>query len=232
MVVGRAGILARREKAAMTEEVPSSPLRRWLAQPNNKRLLQIVGAVLVIALVTRFNGCDRKRVVRDVMKQMAPDIAGISEKLDAIETLDKNTLEVLRGVDMRTTALYDTTLRPIYRFDPRKQEKPDALSLNRLREAATAGAELRVVHQAAEGVSELVVIDCITVRVDENGNILCTSPVIPANLSLPDGRAYQETIRQDGTLTYAHWNADGSNVQAGRELGKYTSIWLARLPLP
>lgn len=209
------------------QEPPQRAFPRPWHHPVNQRFGALVLAVLAVALVTRFNACDRRGVVQGVSRELAATEASVGALRGDLATLGS----AVATVDSRLVTLQQMEHRVIYRHDPRRQDKPDAIALEALRDLVRAGAELRVVLRPAMGQGEVTNIFCVASRLDENGNVLCTGPERPSNLMLPDGRRYQETIRHDGTLTFAHWDATGGNVQGQREIGQWATVWLARGPL-
>lgn len=224
----------------MTEQTAEK--RPWYNE-QNFRFGTLLLTIILMSLLTRFNGCDKGGVVQDILND--PSVAGLAgqnraiqsslAKLDQIESVVKANQAAIARVQADTTqikGLIDHAPHAIYRFDPKKQEEVDAAALGRLQAAVQAGAQMSVVHRPAEGAGRTRTLQCATAAVDANDSVLCFGPVLPANSELPDGRRYQEVLRHDGTITLAHWNADGSNVQGARELDKRASVWVAALPYP
>ena len=230
----------------MSAEKPKTP---WYTA-TNVRFGTILLAIILSALLTRFNGCDKGQIARSILNdpaisELAPhheqlqssvarlegQVSALSSSLDKALQNQKRMQAGLRAIGDQTTLLVEHSARVVYRFDPHAQEEPDPARLGRLQGLVQAGASLQVVHRPAEGSGRSVALDCATAAVDTNGNVLCQGAVVPANSELPDGRRYQEVLRHDGTLTLAHWNADGSNVQGARELGKRAAIWIAATPM-
>ncbi len=221
----------------MTEQTPEK--RPWYNE-QNFRFGTLLLTIIFMSLLTRFNGCDKGHVVQDILND--PSVANLSgqnldalTKLEAIESTVKANKAAIARVQADTTlikGLIDHAPHAIYRFDPKKQEEVLAEELGKLQAAVHAGADISVVHRPAEGAGRIMTLQCATTAVDTNDNVLCMGPVLPSNSELPDGRRYQEVLRHDGTLTLAHWNANGANVQGSRELDKRASVWVAALPYP
>lgn len=230
----------------MSEPTPKTP---WYTA-ENVRFGTILLAILFAALLTRFNGCDKGQIAQSILTdpaiaELAPgqkelkaslsrvqgQVTDLSGKLDTALANQQRMAATLAAVQKDTSALVDHSPHVVYTFDPHTQEEPDPAGLGRLQGLVQGGANLSVVHKPAEGSGRSVVLDCVTAAVDTNGNVLCQGAMVSANSELPDGRRYQEVLRHDGTLTLAHWNADGSNVQGARELGKRHSIWIAARPM-
>lgn len=223
----------------MSAEKPKAP---WYTA-SNVRFGTILLAVFLSALLTRFNGCDKGQIARSILNDpavasLAPSQARLQADVSRISADLKQSLETqkrmeatLAQVHAQTRSLVEHSARVVYRFDPQALAEPDPALLARLVGLVQGGASLQVVHRPSEGSGRAVALDCAAAAVDTNGNVLCQGPVVPANSELPDGRRYQEVLRHDGTLTLAHWNADGSNVQGARELGKRAAIWIAATPM-
>jgi hypothetical protein len=191
------------------------------------RFLALLGGVLVIALLTRFNGCDRASVVGELARSLAATDASVQAMRSEIAAVAVSA----QSADARLGQILAAEHRVVYAFDPRRDDHPDGEQLAVLRSYVKAGAEVRVVSRPAIGGSSVDNLACIAAHVDDSGNVYCTGPERPSNLLLPDGRRYQETIRHDGSIFFTHWDATGSNVQGQREMGQWATTWLVRGPI-
>ncbi len=224
----------------MSEETPGKT--PWYTA-ENVRFGTILLAILLSALLTRVNGCDKGQIARSILgdpsvsslapgqKAMQGQLSSISGRVDQVAQAQAAIQAGVTSISGQTTALVQHSAHVVFEFDPHAQDEPDPAALGRLQGLVQGGAVLSVVHRPAEGSGRSVAMACMSSAVDTNGNVLCQGPVVPANGELPDGRRYQEVLRHDGTLTLAHWNADGSNVQGARELGKRAAVWIAATPM-
>ena len=206
---------------------PAFP-RPW-NHPLNVRFIALVICGILVAYATRFNGCDRDSIVRAIFKN--PQVGQTVDGVSAIQAELASVAASVAATDAKLSQILAMEHRVVYTFDPRREHHPDPTMLELLRALAKAGAEFRVVLQPAIGTGLVENITCVSVRIDESANVTCTGPERPSNLMLPDGRRYQETIRHDGSMFFAHWDASGSNVQGQREMGQWSTVWLARGPL-
>ena len=216
----------------MAAATPSSP--RALLHPTNVRFAVMV--LIISVVVFGSNLCAQSSIVRGIvgssaLTRLPDDIAGVGRAVAAVAATAERLSQQEQQIDGKLSRILAMETRVVYTHDPSKQMEPDPQSLEQLRGLVLAGAEIRVVHRPVNAEGPVRSVLCADVIVDENGGILCTTPVLAANLTLPDGRRYQETIRHDGTMIYAHWDATGANVQGGKQIGAYVSTWLARGPL-
>ncbi len=223
----------------------SASLKRPLLHPTNVRFLVMIVLIAVVVFATSV--CSQSAIVKNIigspaLTRLPDDIAQTRkdiEDLKAAQAALKTELggavarvgQQVAAVDGKLNRLMAMELRVVYSHDPTVQAEPDPARLEALRALVAAGAEIRVSFRPVNAEGPLRVTDCVAVTVDENGGVLCAGPILAANVSLPDGRRYQETVRHDGTVIFAHWDAGGGNVQGARELARYAVTWLARGPL-
>ena len=247
-------------KKPEARDKPRRPLPRPEKGPGfqfneHSRFWIFLVAVAVIGFVFRINSCDERQIASSVLEdprisELIPrndDLARRLEALDQLPTVlskidevdgkvervsskQDQTLSELRTTKAMVQQLIEHSWTRTYSYDPSVEEEPQPSTLAGLRTAVRGGAEVMVVHGPVDGGEKLVSTRCQGVTIDTSENVLCMAAVIPANLELPDGRRYQETLRHDGTLTYAHWNADGSNVQGGSDGRRKRSVWYVRRP--
>jgi hypothetical protein len=205
-------------------------------------------AVAVIGFAFRINSCDERRIASSVLEdprisELIPrndDLArrlealdqlpSMASKVDQVSTRQDQTLTELRATKAMLQQVIDHSWTRTYSYDPAKEEEPSAAMLASLLGAVRAGAEVMVVHGPADGGGRLVSTHCFGLTIDTSENVICMGTVVPANMELPDGRRYQETLRHDGTISFSHWNADGSNVQGASQPEKRESTWYVRRP--
>lgn len=202
---------------------------------------------LIAIVVFATSVCSQSAIVKDIIgspeltrlpddiAQTRKDIEDLKEAQAALKTELGGAVarvgQQVQAVDGKLTRLMAMELRVVYSHDPAVLQEPDPKQLDTLRRLVGEGAVMRVSFRPVNAEGPVRVTDCLAVTVDENGGVLCNGPILAANVSLPDGRRYQETIRHDGTITFAHWDAGGGNVQGSRELARYAVVWLARGPL-
>lgn len=201
--------------------------RRPLLHPTNVRFAVMV--LLIAVVVFGANMCSQSLIVNGVVgsepiTRLPDDLGAIQRGVSAVDTSVKR-------VDREVARIAAQEPHVVYSYDPGKQSEPPARDLERLRNLVATGASLRVVRRPVGAKGPITNIFCAAAIVDENGSVLCTSEVLPANLVLPDGRRYQETVRHDGTVLFAHWDANGGNVQGNREIARYVVTWLANGPI-
>ncbi len=220
-----------------------------------RRFWVLVVLIPLAALLTRINACDERQIASSVLEdprisELIPRNDDLSRRLEALDQLP-TVLSKIDGVDgkadqlagkqdqilaeLRTTRslvqqVIEHSWTRTYTFDPASEGEPSPARLGALRAAVRSGAEVMVVHGSVDAGARLVSTRCHSVTIDTSENVLCMGAVVPANLELPDGRRYQETLRHDGTLTFSHWNADGTNVQGGSHGERQRSIWFVRKP--
>ena len=196
--------------------------------------------VLIAVVVFATSVCSQSAIVKDIigspaLTRLPSDIAQTRkdiEDLKAAQAALKTELQAMDSkIDGKLNRLMAMELRVVYSHDPAVLAEPDPKRLETLRGLVGQGAEIRVTFRPVNAEGPIRVSDCAAVTVDENGGVLCNGPILAANVSLPDGRRYQETIRHDGTVILAHWDADGGNVQGAKEQARYAVTWLARGPL-
>lgn len=251
--------MAKDPPTTSTPPSPAPPPKRTLAArlklSGERRFWVLVVLIPLMALLTRINACDERQIASSVLEdprisELIPrndDLARRLEALDQLPTVlskidevdgkvervsskQDQTLSELRTTKAMVQQLIEHSWTRTYSYDPSVEEEPQPSTLAGLRTAVRGGAEVMVVHGPVDGGEKLVSTRCQGVTIDTSENVLCMAAVIPANLELPDGRRYQETLRHDGTLTYAHWNADGSNVQGGSDGRRKRSVWYVRRP--
>ena len=212
------------------------------------RFWLMCGLIVLTGFATRIQACDERQIASAVLEdprisELIPRNDDLARRLEALDQLEplKGQIDRLQGSQDRLQSqlssqqqliqqLIDHSWTKIYTFDPSNDAEPDPGPLTRLRKAVRDGAELLVVHSTADGAGGLVSYPCVEVTIDTNENVLCIATVIPAALSLPDGRRYQSTLRHDGTILFSHWNADGTNIQTSTLLVRRSSAWFVRLP--
>ena len=235
--------------AVTTTPSPSAPppasARRPLLHPTNIRFAVMI--VLIALVVFGTNVCSQSAIVRNIigspaLTRLPDDIAKTRKDIEDLKRAQaalKSELgdavtrvgQQVAALDGKVGRLLAMEQRVVYAHDPAVLAEPDPATLANLRSLVGRGAEIRVTFRPINGEGPVRATDCAAVTVDENGSVLCNGPIVSANVSLPDGRRYQETIRHDGTVILAHWDANGGNVQGARELARYAVTWLARGPL-
>lgn len=209
----------------------TTPKRRG---PNREtlKIAGLLGAIALIGVFTRTNGCDYRAIAEAVVHH--PDLDGIKASLTQGQSGMQASLSSIQSLQREhaanTRALLEHAPTVVYRFNPAKEDDPNNGQLRVLRDAVEAGARVRVLHRPARGPGRVAVVDCVYVTVDPNGAILCTSAVSTAATDLPDGRRYQEVIRHDGTLTLSHWASDGTNVQGATMARERDTTWIVERP--
>ncbi len=211
-----------------------SPSKRPLLHPTNIRFVVLV---LIVALVVfTSNMCSQSATIRGVVGDSAitrlpSDVASVKQSVETLTGSIQQVGSQVSAVDREVKRLTGMEQRVVYKHDPALSSEPDGAMLDQLRILVSAGAEIRVVHRPVGAKGPVKNYVCANVTVDENGSVLCTGPVIAANMTLPDGRRYQETIRHDGTVLLSHWDSTGENVQGQKEIARYALTFLARGPL-
>jgi len=214
----------------MTDPAPKRPLMH----PTNVRFAVML--LLIFIVVLGANMCSGSATVRGVVgdasiTRLPGDVAQVKTSVESMRGALQNISNQVSGVDGQVRRLTAMEQRVVYSHDPGVTADPDRASLDALRNLVAAGAEIRVVHRPVGAKSPIKNYVCANVTVDENGSVLCTGPVIAANMTLPDGRRYQETVRHDGTVLLSHWDANGGNVQGQKEIARYAVTFLARGPI-
>lgn len=223
---------------------PALP-KRPLLHPTNVRFAVMI--VLIAIVVFAASVCSQTAIVGKItgspaLTRLPGDIAQIRKDIEDLKRSQAAMKTELGGavsrvgqqvqtLDGKVNRLMAMELRVIYAHDPIVHKEPDPAKLEALRKLVGQGAEIRVTFRPVNAEGPVRVTDCAAVTVDENGGVLCNGPILSANVSLPDGRRYQETIRHDGTVILAHWDANGGNVQGAKEIARYAVTWLARGPL-
>ncbi len=207
--------------------------------------------VLIAVVVFATSVCSQSAIVKNIigspaLTRLPSDIAQTRKDIEDLKAAQTALKTELGGavarvgqqvqamdskIDGKLNRLMAMELRVVYSHDPAVLSEPDPKRLETLRGLVGQGAEIRVTFRPVNAEGPIRVSDCAAVTVDENGGVLCNGPILAANVSLPDGRRYQETIRHDGTVILAHWDADGGNVQGAKEQARYAVTWLARGPL-
>ena len=205
----------------------------------NQRILGLLAALLLLNLVTRVNGCDYRGIadavvhheemdgIRNDVRTGNQDILARLQRLEQAQTAHIASTAAANG---KLDELIGHSSTAIYSFHPKREMEPDRAKLRALQDAIKAGAKVRVTHTAAAGNGRSVTVDCVYTAADENGAVICMSPVLAANTDLADGRRYQEVIRHDGTITMTHWGANGENVQGAKLVQERTTTWMVEMP--
>lgn len=214
----------------MSETTPKRPL----LHPTNVRFVVMV--VLIAFVVFVSNMCSQSATIRGIINdgaitRLPSDVAQVRTDVQTLSGAISRVGSQVQAVDGKVQRLISMEHRVVYTHDPGISPEPDGASLDVLRGLVAAGAEVRVVHRPVGAKGPVRTFDCALITVDENGSVLCTGPVVAANMTLPDGRRYQETVRHDGTVLLAHWDSNGGNVQGQKEVARYAVAFLARGPL-
>jgi hypothetical protein len=214
----------------MSETTPKRPL----LHPTNVRFVVMV--VLIAFVVFVSNMCSQSATIRGIINdgaitRLPSDVAQVRTDVQTLNGAISRVGSQVQAVDGKVQRLISMEHRVVYTHDPGISPEPDGASLDVLRGLVAAGAEVRVVHRPVGAKGPVRTFDCALITVDENGSVLCTGPVVAANMTLPDGRRYQETVRHDGTVLLAHWDRNGGNVQGQKEVARYAVAFLARGPL-
>jgi len=214
----------------MTTETP----RRPLLHPTNVRFVVMVVIIALVVFVTSV--CSQSATVRGVtgsesITRLPADVARVSRDVETVGESVSRVSSQVKTVENQVKRLTGMEHRVVYTHDPAVSAEPDGGALDVLRGLVSAGAEIRVVHRPAGAKGPVRNFECALITVDENGSVLCTAPVVAANMTLPDGRRYQETVRHDGTVLLAHWDSNGGNVQGQKEVARYAVAFLARGPI-
>ncbi|MCO4771525.1 MAG: hypothetical protein KDA24_15945 [Deltaproteobacteria bacterium] len=208
--------------------------KRPLMHPTNVRFVVMVVLIALVVFVS--NMCSQSATVRgvvgaDAITRLPSDVAQVKASVEALDSAISRVSSQVVALDGQVKRLTSMEQRVVYTHDPAVSPEPDGAALDVLRNLVAAGAEIRVVHRPEGAKGPVKNFVCANATVDENGSVLCTGPVIAANMSLPDGRRYQETVRHDGTVLLAHWDANGGNVQGSKEIARYAVTFLARGPI-
>ena len=247
-------------KKPEAKDKPRRPLPRPEKGPGfqfneHSRFWIFLVAVAVIGFVFRINSCDERQIASSVLEDpriseliprnddlarrlealdQLPSVASkvdqVASKVDGVSSKQDQTLAELRATKAMLQQVIDHSWTRTYSYDPSDEEEPSPSTLASLRSAVRGGAEVMVVHGPADGGGRLVSTRCFGLTIDTSENVICMGTVVPANMELPDGRRYQETLRHDGTISFSHWNADGSNVQGATQPEKRESTWYVRRP--
>lgn len=235
--------------SAVTTNRPSKPAaappKRPLLHPTNVRFAVMI--VLIAVVVFASNVCSQSAIVKNIigspaLTRLPDDIAQTRKDIEDLKRAQAAMKTELGGavsrvgqqvqaLDGKVARLMAMELRVVYSHDPALHSEPNPAQIDALRALVGKGASIRVTFRPVNAEGPVRVTDCSAVTVDENGGVLCNGPILAANVSLPDGRRYQETIRHDGTVILAHWDANGGNVQGAKELARYAVTFLARGPL-
>jgi hypothetical protein len=217
-----------------SDPTPEPASKRPFLHPTNIRFGVLVVTIAMVVFVS--NMCSQAATVRgvigsDAISRLPGDVAKVDRGVQEVSGAVARISSQVQTLDNQVDRLVAMEHRPVYRHDPGVSAEPDGATLDVLRSLVADGAEVRVVHRPVGAKGPVRTFDCALITVDENGSVLCTGPVVAANLSLPDGRRYQETVRHDGTVTLAHWDSNGGNVQGQKEIARYAVVFLARGPL-
>jgi|GEM_PF-1776977 len=221
------------------KSAPQQGLMARLTTPQNLRVAGILGALLLICLVTRINGCDYKGIADAVVHHEDLDgikadvnngVTSIEARLERLEQAQQAHIASTAMANGKLDELIGHSSTVVYAFHPKREVEPNKARLRALQDAVRAGAKVRVLHTPAAGNGRTTTVDCVYTAADENGAVICMSPVLAANTDLADGRRYQEVIRHDGTLTMTHWGADGSNVQGAKLVQERATTWMVEMP--